>query len=83
MMISVVGFFAAILTTASFVPQAIQTIRTKNTKGISLLMYAMFSVGVLAWLIYGIANRDVPVLIANAITLCFALVILIFKIKYK
>jgi MtN3 and saliva related transmembrane protein len=79
----VLGFLAAIFTTSSFLPQAIKTIKTKNTQGISLFMYAIFSLGVLLWLIYGFVINDLPVIIANAITLVFAIVILIYKIKYK
>lgn len=77
------GYIAAFLTSASFIPQALKTIRTKNTQGISLLMYAIFSTGVLCWFIYGIAMKDLPILLANGVTLCFALIILFFKIRYK
>lgn len=78
-----IGYLAAILTTVSFVPQALKTIRTKNTQGISLIMYIMFSIGVFCWLIYGIANKDIPIIIANGVTLCFAVTILFYKIRYK
>lgn len=81
--ITTVGLIAAVLTTSSFLPQAIKTIRTKNTKDISLAMYVIFSSGVLLWLIYGILIKDVPVVAANAVTLVFALIILIYKLKYK
>lgn len=82
-MIDILGYCAAFLTTASFLPQAIKTIKTKDTSGISLLMYLMFTVGVLAWLIYGTYRMDVPVIIGNAVTLGFAITILRMKIKYK
>jgi len=81
--ISFLGYLAAVLTTISFVPQAIKIIRTKDTKSISLVMYTLFSVGVLCWIIYGIANADVPVALANIVTLFFASIILICKIRYK
>lgn len=80
---NIVGYIAAIFTTISFVPQAIHTIRTKNTKGISLPMYILFTIGVFLWLIYGIYFKMIPVIIANAITLFLASIILTFKIKYK
>jgi MtN3 and saliva related transmembrane protein len=81
--IVVIGYIAAVLTTVSFIPQAIKTIRTKNTQGISMVMYLMFSVGVFCWLIYGIATNNMPVTLANGVTLCFALVILFYKFRYK
>ena len=53
-----IGFIAAVLTTLSFVPQAWQIIKTKDTSGISLGMYAMFVVGVFLWLIHGSNIQD-------------------------
>jgi len=81
--ITVVGFAAAFLTTASFLPQAIKTIRTKNTAGISLFMYSIFALGTLGWLLFGMFSGNMPVMAANAVTLVFAVIILIYKIKYK
>jgi len=82
-LISILGFSAAVLTTASFIPQALKTIKTKNTKDLSLPMYVVLTMGVLLWLIYGILINDLPVLLANAITLVFSLIILVNKIRYK
>jgi MtN3 and saliva related transmembrane protein len=81
--ISLVGYLAAFCTTISFLPQAIKTIRTKDTSGISLYMYGLFTIGTLFWLIYGIKSGAVPVAVANAITLLFASIILGYKIRYK
>ena len=82
-LVTVIGLLAAFGTTVSFLPQAVETIRTKNTSGISLSMYAIFTAGTLLWLIYGIMFPSLPVAIANAITLLFASIILGYKIKYK
>ncbi|MGG3465991.1 SemiSWEET transporter [Neobacillus pocheonensis] len=81
--ISLFGYLAAILTTLSFLPQAIKTIREKNTEGISFIMYGMFTAGVLLWLIYGLFINDIPIIIANFITLILALTILVLKVKYS
>ncbi|HET7115620.1 MAG TPA: SemiSWEET transporter [Hanamia sp.] len=80
---TIIGLLAAISTTSSFLPQALETIRTKNTSGISLGMYSIFSFGTLLWLIYGVLGIDWPIIIANGITLIFACIILAYKIKYK
>ena len=77
------GYVAAVLTTISFVPQALLIIKTKDTKGISLPMYILFTIGVACWLLYGIYFGMIPVIIANFITLALEIVILTFKIKYK
>jgi MtN3 and saliva related transmembrane protein len=81
--ITIIGLIAATCTTASFIPQAIKTIQTKDTSGISLSMYSLFAFGTVMWLIYGIISSNLPVSLANGITLIFSLIILIYKIKYK
>lgn len=79
----IIGYLAAFGTTVSFLPQAIKTIQTKNTSGISLYMYALFTAGTLLWLIYGVMSHSLPVAVANVITFVFASIILVYKIKYK
>jgi len=79
----IIGYLAAFGTTISFLPQAVKTIQTKDTSGISLGMYALFTTGTLLWLIYGIMSGSLPVAVANSITFIFASIILIYKIRYK
>jgi MtN3 and saliva related transmembrane protein len=79
--ITAIGLLAACLTTSSFLPQAIKTIRTKDTSAISLYMYILFTLGTLMWFIYGIASQNLPVWIANGITLILASFILYFKVR--
>jgi MtN3 and saliva related transmembrane protein len=78
---SVIGLVAAVLTSTSFLPQALKTIRTKDTSSISLSMYILFALGTLMWFIYGIATDNLPVWLANGFTLILASVILFFKIQ--
>ena len=80
-LITAIGLLAACLTTISFLPQAIKAIRSRKTEGISLLMYALFCLGTLSWLIYGILIVDLPIILANIITLALASVVLFLKIK--
>ncbi|MDD1620314.1 MAG: SemiSWEET transporter [Methylococcaceae bacterium] len=75
-----IGYLAATLTTTSFLPQAIMTIKTRDTESLSLGMYSLFALGVLLWLIYGIYLSNKAIIIANAITFVLAAVILGFKI---
>lgn len=81
-MIDLIGFVAAFCTTLAFVPQAWLTWKTRSTQGVSLGMYSVFVVGVLLWLVYGIAIAAWPVIIANAITLALASFILIMKLRF-
>lgn len=77
-----IGTVAAVLTTVSFLPQVIQVLRTRETRGISLHMYALFTFGVGLWFLYGIAIDRPPVYVANGITLALATVILTMKIRF-
>lgn len=77
-----VGYVGAFLTTLSFVPQAVKTIRSKETHGISLMMYAVFTVGIMFWLAYGIVLGSWPMIISNIITLSLSATILALKVRY-
>ena len=66
--VDALGYVAAVLTTSSFFPQALKTLRTGDTSGISLGMYLMFTSGVVVWAIFGLVTGDGPVLISNLIT---------------
>jgi len=76
------GYAAAVLTSASFIPQAVMTIRTRDTRGISRGMYLIFTAGVALWLAYGIAIDSWPMIFANVATLALASTILILKLRY-
>lgn len=78
-----IGFLAATLTTISFIPQVLKIMKTKDTSGLSLGMYICFVIGVILWTIYGYINNDVPVFVANFITLMLAVIILYNIIKNK
>jgi len=80
--IEMIGYLAATLTTASFVPQALHTFRTRDVRGISLGMYSVFVAGSGLWLAYGLMIAARPVVIANAITLALALGILWMKLRF-
>ncbi len=79
----IVGLLAATLTTTAFLPQMIKTWQSKSANDVSYTMLITFIIGVFLWLIYGILNQDIPVILANAFTLLFNLAILYLKIKYE
>ena len=78
----ILGYLAAALTTTSFIPQAVMTIRSRNTSGISLGMYAIFTIGVALWLAYGLVIESWPMIAANTVTLALAALILACKLRY-
>ena len=80
-MIDWVGYAAAVLTTAAFLPQVIKSLRTRETKHISLGMYLLLCSGILLWLIYGLMLQAPPIIVANAVTLVLAGTILLMKLR--
>ena len=78
---NLLGNVAAFLTTISFLPQAVKTIRSGHTRNLSLPMYLLFVTGVFLWILYGLANNQLPIIIGNVITFLFAGTILTFKLK--
>lgn len=78
-----IGYAAATLTTASFVPQAWLTFKTRNVSGISLSMYSAFTLGIALWLVYGLLLNAWPIVVANTITLGLALSILVMKLRFS
>ena len=79
---TLIGLVAAICTTSSFLPQVIKTLKSKKTGDISLLMYAILTMGLFLWLVYGFILSDVPLILANGISFSLAMSVLILKIKH-
>ncbi|MCF8273803.1 MAG: SemiSWEET transporter [Flavobacteriaceae bacterium] len=79
----IIGFVAAFLTTAAFLPQVYKTWKTKDVSGLSLPMLLMFFIGVLGWLIYGVLKYSPSLIFANAITALSTFILVFFKIKYN
>ena len=77
-----IGYAAASLTTASFVPQAWLTFKTRDVSEVSLSMYSAFTLGIALWLAYGLLIEAWPVVIANIITLLLATSILVMRLRF-
>ena len=81
--IEIIGYCAAFLTTIAFLPQAIQSWRTRDLSGISVGMYSLFTTGVGLWLVYGLMIETWPLILANALTFALAFSILLLKLRTK
>ena len=77
-----IGYLAAGLTTVAFVPQAVKTIRTRDTRGISLGMYVVFTVGIACWFGYGLVLQSWPMIVSNVITFVLSATILAMKLRH-
>jgi MtN3 and saliva related transmembrane protein len=80
--IETLGFVAAICTTLAWVPQALKTIRSRDTRSISLWMQSLMTLGIFLWLVYGVLIVAWPLIGANIVTLGLVATILVLKIRY-
>jgi MtN3 and saliva related transmembrane protein len=81
--VTILGLVAGTLTTLSFLPQLLKAWKSRSTHDISIGMFSMLAAGVLLWLVYGLVTADIPVTVANAITLVFVALILVLKLRYR
>ncbi len=81
--IEIIGFIAAVLTTAAFLPQVYKTWKTKDVSSLSLPMLFLFFIGIVAWLVYGFLKNSPPMIFANSITVVSSFLLIYFKIKYR
>ncbi|WP_084186736.1 SemiSWEET transporter [Andreprevotia chitinilytica] len=76
------GLAAGICTTIAFVPQVWMVWRSRSAKDISLGMYCIFVTGVVLWFVYGFVIHDLPVIVANGVTLLLAGAVLLMKLRF-
>ena len=77
--ISIIGYTASICMILGYLPQAIVTIRTRDTDGIALPTFCMLGLGSIFFVIQGLALHNWPLAITNIInTICY---VIIFGIK--
>jgi MtN3 and saliva related transmembrane protein len=81
--VSVLGLVAGAFTTIAFLPQVLKTWRSRSAKDLSLGMFTIFTLGVAMWLAYGFMINDLPVILANVVTLILASTLLFFKLRWK
>ena len=80
--VTFLGLLAATVTTGAFVPQVVKVWRSRSTTDISLWTFLALFIGILLWLSYGFLIRDLPLLVANGVTIFLVGNVLVFKIRY-
>lgn len=77
------GYIAGICTAIVFLPQSVQTLKTKDVKGLSLSTYVIYNIGMLSWILYGIYLHSVQMILFNSISFVFSSIILYLIITQK
>ncbi len=77
------GYFGSFLTSITFVPQVYKAWQTKSVGDLSRWMIVIVLTSAGVWLVYGIAIRSGPVIVANSVVLIFAFVLLYFTFRFK
>ncbi|HSV49024.1 MAG TPA: SemiSWEET transporter [Candidatus Acidoferrales bacterium] len=81
--VTLIGLFAAFLTTISLLPQVVKVWKTKSAKDVSTGMFAIQCGSVSVWALYGVLMHDVPIVAANSLVFVQAATILMFKRRFN
>lgn len=77
--LTILGFCAAIGTTGAWLPQIIKTVRSRTARDFSWAYLAMFTTGIVLWIVYGVMRHDVAVCAANVVALIFIVGVVLVK----
>jgi len=78
--IEILGLAAAFFTTVANIPQTIKVLKTRSTKSLSVVAYAILFTGLVTWTVYGILQEDLPVILGNIVAAILCGIILTVKI---
>ncbi len=78
----VIGFIGGFLTTMGMVPQVWRLFKLKSAREISLVFTLLFTIGIAFWLLYGILQGLMSVIIWNGISLALGCAMLYAKLKW-
>ena len=81
--VTILGLVAGTLTTLSFLPQLLKAWKSCSTHDISIGMFSLLALGITLWIVYGVVTSDLPVVVANSVTLVFVGLILALKLRYR
>lgn len=77
---NIVGYAATICVVCGYLPQAIVTMRTRNTDGLAMPTFLLMGFGSLFFVVQGILIDNLPLVITNAITALCCVIITTIKV---
>lgn len=78
----VLGLVAGICTTVAVVPQIRKAWKTKKVEDVSPGMFTILIVGVFLWVVYGVTQNDMPIIVTNGVSLALNGVMLFLMLRY-
>ena len=76
------GYIAGFCTTLAFLPQVLRTYKTRHARDISYGMLLLLSTGVSLWFVYGLVIGELPITLANGMTLVLLLILTGMKASF-
>ena len=83
MRFEILGYLGALFITVSFIPQVIQSYKTKSVQDVSFGLILTTIIGTIFWWLYGIINKVEPLILSNSILGLVVIYQLYLKLKYK
>ncbi len=80
-LVDIIGLIAAILITLGYLPQTIQTIRTRRTDDIAMASFLIILLGSLAFMMQGLLTENYFLFAANLCTGIMSFIIFFIKIS--
>ncbi len=80
---NILGLIAAVLTTSAYIPQTYKVIKTKSASDFSWMWLIFMTVGIFLWFIYGISIKNLPLMVANGISILSLITIGVVNYVYR
>ena len=81
--IKILGYTAAAITVFTFLPQVIKTWKEKSARNVSLMMFVIAIANEVLWVAYGVARKDMVIILTNVIMIIMASTMIYLKLRYK
>ena len=81
--IEILGYTARAITSLTFLPQVIKTLKEKSARDVSMMMFIIAVVNQTMWVVYGALLSNWVIILTNAVILSMSLTMIILKIRYS
>ena len=82
-LIQIIGVAAGLCTSSATIPQIVRTLKTREAKDVSLIMFLVLMLGNALWIYYGATKSDIPIVATSSLALGLNMAMFGLAIKYK